>query len=59
MIDPIHDYLSEIGRRGGAAGRGSAKARTTEQARAAVLARWALTTRKKRRKPKRHNNGVS
>lgn len=26
MGDPIHDYLSEIGRKGGAAGRGSAKA---------------------------------
>ena len=56
MADPIHDYLSNIGRKGGASGRGSAKARTTDQARAAVLARWARTKRKKRRKPKRHNN---
>lgn len=55
MSDPVRDYLAEIGRKGGAAGRGSAKARTTEQARAAVLARWAKTKRKKKRKPKRHN----
>ena len=54
MADPIHDYLSEIGRKGGAAGRGSAKARTSEQARAAVLARWARTKRKKQ-KAKRPN----
>ena len=59
LSDPIHNYLAEIGRKGGAAGRGSAKARTTEQARAAVLERWARTKRKKRRKPKRHNNGLS
>lgn len=30
-----------LGRLGGKAGTGSAKARTSEQARAAVLARWA------------------
>lgn len=29
-----------LGRRGGKAGRGKCKARTTKQARAAVLARW-------------------
>jgi len=32
-------YLAEIGARGGRAGTGSAKARTSEQARAAALAR--------------------
>jgi len=36
-----------LGKKGGKAGTGSAKARTSEQARAAVLVRWA------RRKPKR------
>jgi len=36
-----------LGKKGGKAGTGAAKARTSEQARAAVLARWA------RRKPKR------
>lgn len=36
MANSIHDYLSEIGRKGGAAGRGSAKASTTEQASAAI-----------------------
>ena len=30
-----------LGRLGGAAGKGKAKARTSEQARAAVQARWA------------------
>ena len=40
MSDPVHDYLAEIGRKGGAAGRGPAKARTSEQARKAALARW-------------------
>lgn len=40
MSDPVHDYLSEIGRKGGAAGRGAAKTRTSEQARKAALARW-------------------
>lgn len=58
MSDPIHDYLSEIGRKGGAAGRGSAKARTSDQARAAVQARWARTKRKKKRKAKRPNPSV-
>lgn len=30
-----------LGRKGGKAGRGAAKARTSEQAQAAALARWA------------------
>lgn len=37
----VSSYLSRIGKRGGAAGRGAAKARTTEQARKAAHARWA------------------
>lgn len=36
-----------LGKLGGKAGTGKAKARTSEQARAAVMARWA------KRKPKR------
>jgi len=41
MKDEIRQYLAEIGRKGGAAGTGKAKARTSEQARAAILVRWA------------------
>jgi len=41
MKNEVRQYLAEIGRKGGAAGRGKAKARTSEQARAAILARWA------------------
>lgn len=36
----ISHYLSKIGKKGGEAGTGKAKARTSEQARQAVLARW-------------------
>jgi hypothetical protein len=35
-----------LGRLGGQAGTGKAKARTSEQARAAALARWSRITRK-------------
>lgn len=37
----ISTAAAAMGRRGGMAGRGRAKARTSEQARAAVAARWA------------------
>lgn len=37
----ISAAAAALGRRGGQAGRGRAKARTGEQARAAVAARWA------------------
>lgn len=39
----VKAYLAEIGRRGGKAGTGAAKARkvSSEQARAAVAVRWA------------------
>jgi hypothetical protein len=45
----VSEYFSGIGSKGGKAGTGNAKARTSEQARAAVLARWAKA---KARKPK-------
>ena len=38
-----------LGKLGGQAGTGAAKARTSEQARAAVAARWAKTKRKPKR----------
>ena len=41
MGDAIKSYLAAIGARGGKAGRGKAKARTSEQCRAAALKRWA------------------
>ena len=37
----IRQYLSRIGARGGAAGRGKVKARTRAQAQAASRVRWA------------------
>jgi hypothetical protein len=36
----IKAYLASIGKKGGAAGKGAAKARTPEQARKAAEARW-------------------
>ena len=38
--EEVRKFLSEIGRKGGAAGRGAAKSRTSAQMRAAVLKRW-------------------
>lgn len=43
------EYLRQIGRKGGQAGKGKAKARTSAQARKAVRARW----KKARKSPKR------
>jgi len=58
MKDEVRRYLAEIGRRGGAAGRGEAKARTTEQARAAVLKRWERERAKgKGKNPKQTGRG--
>jgi hypothetical protein len=37
---PLSRYLSKIGKKGGMAGKGKAKARSSDQARAAVNARW-------------------
>jgi hypothetical protein len=45
MTDKIKDYLASIGSKGGKV-KSPLKARTSEQARAAVMARWA-----KRKKP--------
>lgn len=38
--NPVSEYLSKIGQKGGKAGTGKAKARTPEQASAAAKARW-------------------
>lgn len=40
MNPEARKYLASIGAKGGAAGTGKSKARTTEQARKAALARW-------------------
>lgn len=40
MSNPVKQYLAAIGRRGGKAGTGKAKARTKSQARKAAMARW-------------------
>jgi hypothetical protein len=41
MNRDVSKYLAEIGRMGGKAGTGKAKARTKAQARAAAKARWS------------------
>jgi len=46
------EYLRKLGRKGGKAGKGKSKARTSEQARNAVLARWAKSRQSKNAKPK-------
>lgn len=48
-----------LGRLGGKAGTGAAKARTSEQARAAVAVRWAKTKRKPKRVARRSNESSS
>jgi hypothetical protein len=40
MKKKLNIHAQALGRLGGKAGRGAAKARTSEQARAAVMARW-------------------
>ena len=40
-----------LGRRGGRAGTGAAKARTSAQARAAALARWAKSSKPSTKSP--------
>lgn len=40
MPKALRKYMASMGAKGGAAGKGAKKARTSEQARAAVLARW-------------------
>ena len=51
----MNKAAQQLGRLGGKAGTGAAKARTSEQARAAVAARWAKTARKPKRAARRHN----
>lgn len=50
MKDAVKKYLAEIGRKGGASGTGTAKARnvTSEQARAAVRTRWDKVKRERK-----------
>ena len=45
----MNKAAQQLGRLGGKAGTGAVKARTSEQARAAVAARWAKTKRKPKR----------
>jgi len=51
----ISDYFATIGSRGGAAGTGAVKARSSEQARAAVKARWARVRAAKRQRKAAHS----
>ena len=55
-IYPVNEKLNRaaqaLGRLGGKAGTGKAKARTSEQARAAVMARWNKPGARKTRKVK-------
>jgi hypothetical protein len=48
----MNKAAQQLGRLGGKAGTGAAKARTSEQARAAVAARWTKTKRKPKRVPR-------
>ena len=57
MSDPVHDYLAKIGQKGGAAGRGPAKARTSEQAQAAARARWGKRKKRAKRIPNAEGHG--
>jgi hypothetical protein len=52
LNNQIRGYFSAIGRNGGKAGTGNAKARTSEQARAAVMARWNKPEARKSRNSK-------
>lgn len=52
----MNRHAQALGRLGGKAGTGQAKARTSEQARAAVSARWAKAKRKPKRAAVRQND---
>lgn len=54
MADPVKDYLAAIGRRGGAAGRGKAKARKGTGA--ALRKYWAAVKAGKIKRRKRRPN---
>lgn len=45
--DPVRNYLSQIGKKGGQAGTGKSKARDSEKMRAAVNKRWEKHRKKK------------
>ncbi len=49
--DPVKAYLSQIGKKGGQAGTGKAKARDSETMRAAVNKRWAKVKGKPQEPP--------
>lgn len=57
--EEVRKFLSEIGRKGGAAGRGAAKSRTSAQMRAAALKRWQSNRANdaERQNPKAHAKG--
>lgn len=55
----MNKAAQSLGRLGGKAGTGASKARTSEQARAAVAARWAKTKRKPKRSDRLPNAEVS
>jgi hypothetical protein len=55
----MNKHAQALGRLGGKAGTGAAKARTSEQARAAVAARWAKTKRKSKASAVRQNDKLS
>ena len=46
----MNPHAQALGKLGGKAGTGAAKARTSEQARAAINARWAKRKTKKRQR---------
>lgn len=50
MATKIQNAAALLGALGGAAGRGKAKARTSEQAQRAVMVRWAKHNSKKKGK---------
>jgi hypothetical protein len=49
--DAVRNYLSQIGRKGGHAGTGAAKARDSEKMRAAVQKRWDKVREAKAKEP--------
>jgi hypothetical protein len=51
ISNPVSRYLSKIGQKGGKAGKGTAKARSSEQARAVVNARWDKARKAKGEEP--------
>lgn len=54
--EAVRNYLSQIGKKGGQAGTGKAKARDSEKMRAAVNKRWE---KHRKKKAKAGKNGAS